>query len=255
VSFGHEIQCTLFQHAASLSAVIRGGEYKPLRILSAVESGGKRYTIPEEPSHTVFSTESCDEVRDIMRLAARSGTGMRLIEPLIENGVPIVIGCKTGTTQKEHGTACSHLERACAEEKAQERGKRERGELFDKQAVSRDCYEHGRRATPPHEQDCYTASMVAFGSIGDPHAAGPRAGETREIMTFIVVDEPRGERYYGSQVVGPAVVKVLQEALGLTLDGKPILDSEIPLQRGRGAEELELSESPVMDALERGRDR
>lgn len=255
VSFGHEIQCTLFQHAASLSAIVRGGEYKPLRVISAVESGGKRYVLPEEPSHRVFSTESCDEVRDIMRLAASSGTGMRLVQPLIEGGVPIVIGCKTGTTQKEHGTACSHLERACAEDKANERGKRERGELFNKQAVSRDCHEHGRSATPPHEQDCYTASMFAFGSIGDPYAAGPRAGETREIMTFIVVDEPRGERYYGSQIAGPAVIKVLQEALGLTMGGKAVLDGEIPLQRGRGAEELELSESPVMDALERDRDQ
>ena len=74
-------------------------------------------------------------------------------------------------------------------------------------------------------------------------------------MTFIVVDEPRGERYYGSQVAGPAVMKVLQEALGLTLDGEPLLDAGIPLQRGVGAEELELFESPVMNALERDRDR
>ena len=190
-----------------------------------------------------------------MRLAALSGTGRRLVQPLIEGGVPIVIGCKTGTTQKEHGTACSHLERACAEEKANERGKRARGEVFNEQAAGRDCHEFGRSATPPHTQDCYTASMVAFGSIGDPHAAGPRAGETREVMAFIVVDEPRGERYYGSQIAGPAVMKVLQEALGLTLNGKPILDSEIPLQRGEGAEGLELFESPVMDALERGRNR
>jgi hypothetical protein len=97
--------------------------------------------------------------------------------------------------------------------------------------------------------------MFAFGSIGDPHSAGPRAGETREVMTFIVVDEPRGERYYGSQIAGPAVIKVLQEALGLTVNGKPVLDGEIPLERGRTAEELELSESPVMDALERDRNR
>ena len=95
--------------------------------------------------------------------------------------------------------------------------------------------------------------MVAFGSIGDPNAPGPRAGETRELMTFIVVDEPRGERYYGSQIAGPAVIKVLQEALGLTMNGEPVMDGEIPLQRGVGAEELELFESPVMDALERGR--
>ena len=255
VSFGHEIQCTLYQHAASLSTIIRGGEYKPLRVISAVESGGKRYLIPEEPSHSVFSAESCNEVRDIMRLAALDGTGRRLVQPLIEGGVPIIIGCKTGTTQKEKGTACSHLERSCAQEKAQELAKRDRGELFDKQSVGRDCHEHGRRATPPHEKDCYTASMVAFGSIGDPNTPGPRAGETRELMTFIVVDEPRGERYYGSQIAGPAVIKVLQEALGLTMNGEPVLDGEIPLQRGIGAEELELFESPVMDAIERGRDQ
>ncbi|MDE0892564.1 MAG: penicillin-binding transpeptidase domain-containing protein, partial [Planctomycetota bacterium] len=255
VSFGHEIECTLFQHAASLATIVRGGEYKPLRVLTSVESGGKRYALQEKPSHTVFSGESCDEVRDIMRMAAQVGTGRRLVEPLMEDGVPLVIGCKTGTTQKEHGTTCSHLERACAEEKAIERGKRDRSESFDSSAVNRDCHEHGRSATPPHEKDCYTASMVAFGSVGDPSAVGPRAGETREVMVFIVVDEPRGERYYGSQVAGPAVIKVLQEALGLTMDGQRFLDGGIPEERGGSAADLELSDYPVLDALERGEGR
>jgi len=93
--------------------------------------------------------------------------------------------------------------------------------------------------------------MVAFGSIGDPSAVGPRAGEVREIMTFIVVDEPRGERYYGSQIAGPAVMKVLQEALGLTLDGEPFMDDALPEPHTVGDYDLNLSEDPVLDVLER----
>jgi len=221
-----------------------------LRMLTAVESGGKRYLLRKKPSHTVFSNESCDEVREIMRLAARSGTGERLVQPLMEVGVPLVIGCKTGTTQKEPGTACSHLERACAEEKAAERAKKERKQPFDKTTAGRNCHEFGRTATRPHGRDCYTASMMAFGSVGDPYAVGPRAGEVREVMVFIVVDEPRGEHYYGSQIAGPAVMKVLQEALGLTLDGEPFMDDALPESHSVGEYDLELSEDPVLDALE-----
>jgi cell division protein FtsI/penicillin-binding protein 2 len=255
VSIGHQIECTLFQHASSLATIIRGGEYKPLRVLTSVESGGKRYNLQEKPSHTVFSGESCDEVRDIMRMAAQIGTGRRLVQPLMEDGIPLVIGCKTGTTEKVERATCSHLERACAEEKAIERSKRDRSESFDSSAANRDCHEYGQSGTPPHENGCYTSSMVAFGSVGDPSAVGPRAGETREVMVFIVVDEPRGERYYGSQVAGPAVIKVLQEALGLTMDGQRFLDGSIPEERGEGAADLELSDYPVLDALERGEGR
>ena len=91
---------------------------------------------------------------------------------------------------------------------------------------------------------------MAFASIGDPSQPGPRAGETREVMAFIVVDEPRGEHYYGSQIAGPAVMKVLQEALGLTLDGEPFMNDALPGPDSAQGYELELSEDPVLDVLE-----
>lgn len=241
VSFGHEIMCTLWQHTAALSSIIRGGEWLPLHVLRGVSRGELEQRVSAGPGHEVFSSEASHEVREMMRLAARVGTGKRFYQSLDAAGTPLIFGCKTGTTQKEPGTSCAHLELSCSEENIQ----RKRDGL-----PLQNCTEHGRTGTRPHSRDCYTASMMAFGSIGDPGAPGPRAREEREIMVFIVVDEPRGKHYYGSQIAGPTTMAVLQEALGLTRNGQTYSKAipaavPVPLEVSRG-----LSEDPVLEIPE-----
>ena len=238
VSFGHELMCTLWQHSAALSSIIRGGEWRPLHVLRGVTRGELEQPVSAGMGHTVFSSEAAHEVREMMRLAAEIGTGKRFFKSLGAAGTPLVFGCKTGTTQKEPGTSCAHLELSCAEENVQ----RKRDGL-----PPVNCTEHGRTGTRPHTRDCYTASMVAFGSVGDPSAPGPRAGEEREVMVFVVVDEPRGDLYYGSQIAGPTTMAVLEEALGLTQNGQPFAEVipdpvAVPLEVSLG-----LSEDPVLE--------
>jgi hypothetical protein len=43
--------------------------------------------------------------------------------------------------------------------------------------------------------------------------------DAREIMVLLVVDEPTGKAKFGSDVAGPAAVRILAEALGRTRDG------------------------------------
>jgi len=69
-------------------------------------------------------------------------------------------------------------------------------------------------------------------------------------MVFIVVDEPRGKHYYGSQIAGPTTMAVLQEALGLTRNGQTYSKAipaavPVPLEVSRG-----LSEDPVLEIPE-----
>jgi len=152
----------------------------------------------------------------MMRLAAQIGTGERLYEELLAEEVPLVWGGKTGTTHKPPKTACAHIELACAEENVE---RRKNGQPL------LNCTKEGSVGTPPHSRDCYTASMMAFGSVGDPRGSLPLAGEEHEVMVFIVIEEPRGSKYYGSQIAGPATMAVLREALKLTRDGQPLVAS------------------------------
>jgi hypothetical protein len=62
----------------------------------------------------------------------------------------------------------------------------------------------GKRA---HKGSCYTSSMCIFGRR-------PEGG--REVMVYVVLDEPRGRFHYGSDVAGPVALGVLREALGYT---------------------------------------
>ncbi len=69
-------------------------------------------------------------------------------------------------------------------------------------------------------------------------------------MVFIVVEEPRGEHYYGSQIAGPAAMAILKEALGLTRNGQTyskVIPAavNVPLEVSRG-----LSEDPVLEIPE-----
>ena len=246
VSFGHEIMCTLWHHTAALSAIVRGGERLPLHVLRSVSRGELEQPLSAGPGHVVFSSEASEEVREMMRLAARVGTGERFFKELEATGTPLTFGCKTGTTQKEPGTSCAHLELACSEENV----KRKRDGL-----PLHNCTEHGRTGTRPHARDCFTASMMAFGSVGDPKGPMPRAGEEREVMVFVVVEEPRGEHYYGSQIAGPATMAILKEALGLTRNGQPVAEVipaavSVPDDVARG-----LSEDPVLEIPEEGEER
>jgi hypothetical protein len=67
-----------------------------------------------------------------------------------------------------------------------------------------------RAGARPHKRSCYTSSICLVGSV---------VGETRELMTLIVVEEPTGKVKFGSDVAGPTAIAVLKEALGLTHAG------------------------------------
>src|SRR5205085_10011120 len=54
VSFGHEMFVTLWQHAASLATVVRGGEYLPLRLVDRVEQEGHSWPIASAAARRVF---------------------------------------------------------------------------------------------------------------------------------------------------------------------------------------------------------
>ena len=174
----------------------------------------------------------------MMRLAARIGTGERFYEELGAKEISLVFGCKTGTTQKPEDTACAHIELACAEENVERR--RNGQPLLN-------CTKEGKTGTRPHSRDCYTSSMMVFGSVGDPRGSLPLAGERHEVMVFIVIEEPRGKQHYGSQVAGPAAIAVLLEAHHLTHDGQAVEDiistqTSVPVEVSLG-----LSEDPVRE--------
>lgn len=192
VSFGHELSATLWQHAAGLATVVRGGEYRPLSLIEAVEQNGVRQAVPVPTARRVFAPATCEEVREMMHLGAREGTGRNVYCP------DIVMGTKTGTAQKVSDELCLHVELA---------HNRAHG-----------C--HGARACrkelagqKDHRGFCYTSSMCAFGHLPD---------SPREVMVLVVVDEPRGGKKYGAEVAGPAAVAILREALGLTRGGSSV---------------------------------
>jgi hypothetical protein len=183
ISFGHEIHVTLWQHAAALATVVRGGVYRPLSLVSAVEQNGVRTAVPERAGHRVFGAEACRLVREMMFLGAREGTGKKV------NCPQILMGTKTGTAQKVTGEVCLHTELA------HNRDHGCRG--------ARACRKQLAHAPRDHTY-CYTSSMCAFGRLPD---------DEREVMVLVVVDEPRSKKKFGGDVAGPAAVGILKEAL------------------------------------------
>lgn len=191
VCFGHELQVTLWQHAAALATILRGGHFRPLRLVKAVEQYGVTKSLPLVEDHPLQARDSltpktCDQVRSMMELGARIGTGKKVWRD------DILMGTKTGTAQRVGTELCLHVELA-----------------HNKQ---HDC--HGnpdcRRAlvgAKAHKGACYTSSMCIFGRR-------PEGG--REVMVYVVVDEPRGRFHFGSDVAGPVALGVLREALGFT---------------------------------------
>lgn len=208
IGFGHEISTTLWTHAAGLAAVVRGGEWRPLRLVDSVTQEDRRVDFPPEPGRPVFSPAVCEEVRDMMRLGATEGTGREVGAALREtaaaalgldpSAVALDVGSKTGTAQKVPSEVCLHVELA-------ERARWEAEGL----PATRERMESLGRLAKPHPR-CYTSSICVFGRAPTSE---------REIMVLVVVDEPRGKERFGGKVAGPAAARVLAEALGLTRAG------------------------------------
>ncbi len=199
ISFGHELKVTLWQHAAGLAAILRGGERVPLRVLERVEQLGREHVTPRAPGERVFSERTCAQVRDMMRLGAQEGTGRVVASRELAPGLDL--GTKTGTAQKVPSELCVHVELAHNVEHHKAGT-----------SCSRACRARLKGAAKPHGV-CYTSSMCVWGS---------REGDSREVMVLVVVDEPRGEAKYGSRVAGPTAMRILREALGVTRHGESL---------------------------------
>jgi cell division protein FtsI/penicillin-binding protein 2 len=199
VSFGYETMVTLWQHAAGLAAIVRGGEWRPLRLLAAVEQDGRRYELPRAEPERVFSAETCAQVRSMMQLGATLGTGKTVIGP--ERVERFGMGSKTGTAERTLGEVCAHVELEHMQAHL-------RAGTGCPSACKRDLDQIAR----PHTGKCKTLSMAIFGR---------RPSDGREIFALVVVDEPRKKSRYGSDTAGPAAVRILEEALGLTARGVP----------------------------------
>ena len=191
VSFGYETSVTLWQHAAALAAVVRGGEWKPLRVVRAVEQHGVVHPVAGTEGRRVFRPETCATVREMMELGAREGTGRRQHDP------ELVMGTKTGTAQKVPSEPCLHVELEHNVEHGCNGACR-------KSLVGKRAHKSSR---------CYTSSMCAWGRLAD---GGP---EAREVMVLVVVEEARGGKRYGADVAGDAAASILKEALGRTRGG------------------------------------
>jgi len=207
VSFGHELSVTLWQHAAALATILRGGVPRPLRVVTAVEWEDEHHRLRLEEGPRVYSRASCRTVRSMMAEGARTGTGRHLAKRERESGTPIELLSKTGTTEKEPGAPCLHLELERNQHNASLPGGRQ-----DPGFVT---FTEMKARPRPHRRSCYTSSICLVGRV---------AGEERELMVLFVVDEPRSKLKFGSDVAGPAAMKALKEALGLTRGGEPVAE-------------------------------
>lgn len=200
VCFGHGYLTTLWQHAAGLATVIRGGEWKPLRLLDRIEQGEGSWRLPRPPGERVFSPETCATVRDMMRLGAREGTGSPVAAPEKMQGA--IVGTKTGTAQKVPTEVCLHVE--LAHQGAHAKAGTSCGKSCRAKLVGAE----------RNHRSCYTSSMVIFGA---------REDGGREVMVYVVVDDKSAGERYGSRAAGPAAAAILREALGLTSRSEPLM--------------------------------
>ncbi|HUR28731.1 MAG TPA: penicillin-binding transpeptidase domain-containing protein [Planctomycetota bacterium] len=200
VCFGHGYMTTMWQHAAGLAAVVRGGEWKPLRLIDRVEQGTAQWTLPRARGERVYSAATCETVREMMMLGAREGTGKIVASP--EKMPGAIVGTKTGTAQKVSTEVCLHVELEHQAKHAKQGTK-----------CSKSCRAALKGAKKGHG-DCYTSSMVIFGR---------RESGGRELMVYVVVDDKTAGERYGSAAAGPAATAILREALGLTANAEPLL--------------------------------
>lgn len=225
VGFGHELTVTLWQHAAALATVLRGGERRPLRLLRSIERGGEIWDHEAESGGRVLSASACDSVRAMMAVGAESGTG-RHVARREQHPEFSWIGTKTGTTERVPSELCVHVELEALAEAARN------GQRWDRDARK------ALFAIPrPHPSDaCYTSSMCAAARMAMP------GGGEREIMVLIVADDAMGEEHFGSRVTGPTALAVLRQAFGLErthvpaseVEASSVASSDAAQDRSRG---------------------
>jgi len=214
ISFGHEITTTLWQHANAIDTVLRGGIPVPLRLVRAVGQNATKTELVPVEGERIFSRETCETIRSMMRHGADIGTGRHAradLEKLALAALPateregkegsqlVEVGTKTGTAQKVSTEVCVHVEKI------------ERMRLAAAGQKMTSANYRSLKMRKKDHRNCYTSSIVIF-------AKDRRSG--RELMTYVVAEEPRGKLRFGSQVAGPAAVRVIAEALGYTVDGE-----------------------------------
>ena len=197
VAFGHEVGVTLWQHAAALATILRGGERRPLRLLRGIERGDEAWDLEPARGERVLGEAACAEVRAMMALGAEIGTGRQIAGPEA-NPEFEWLGTKTGTTEKVGTELCVHLELDALARFARE-GRR--WTAADRRALF-------QRPKPHRRRTCYTSSICAAGRVVTEE--GPR-----EVMVLVVADDARGRERFGSRVTGGTAIAILRQALGL----------------------------------------
>ena len=177
-------------------ATLFPNEPSALRLVTAVEQAGARFELPRASGERVLGRQACDEVRRMMALGAEHGTG-RAVARAERNPEFAWLGTKTGTSEKVLSEVCLHAEldhvtsvhadgapcpSAC------------RGALA------------GLRSYHRRSRPCYTSSMAAVGRL---------AGDEREVLVLVVVDDPRGKAKFGADVAGPTAIALLRRAFDL----------------------------------------
>ncbi len=244
ISMGHELSVSLWQMASALATVVRGGEQLPLRLVRAVRQGpenGIGFVAPE--GERVLGAKACDQVRVMMERGAREGTGKTVTKDHWGDFDQLL--SKTGTAQRVRTEGCLHDEHRALEEAAAEGRSLTRAERAQLRG-SRDA----------GHDNCYTSSICLVGRV-----------EGRELMTFIVVEDPfvpteSGRRklysHFGSKVAGPPAMRILRMAMGLSpeLDGAPVADlgaPSIPAVPSQGSADPGSSQVVEQPWMENGR--
>ncbi|MFT7074985.1 MAG: hypothetical protein ACJA0P_000985 [Planctomycetota bacterium] len=204
VAFGHEVGVTLWQHAAALATLLRGGVSRPLRLLRSMERDGEIYDYDLGPGKQVIDESACRKVREMMAMGANIGTGRNIAADSMQPEFEWV-GTKTGTTEKVGSELCVHLELDALAEAARK-----------ETAWTRELRAKLRSVPKPHRRTtCYTSSICAAGrAVVD--------GEVREIMVLLVAEDPVGKERFGSRVTGPTAMALLRQAFGFDRTAKPV---------------------------------
>ena len=90
IAYGHGIAVTPLQLASAVAALVNGGGYHPATLLK------QRRGLPPEGKR-VLKAETSRQMRELMRLVVRSGTGRKA------DAVGYMVGGKTGTAEKVAG--------------------------------------------------------------------------------------------------------------------------------------------------------
>ena len=198
VAFGDSMSTTMVQHVTALCALVHDGELRPLRWLDRLEDGGVVVELEPSVGPRVVSERTVADLRSMMRLGAREGTGRRLARP---DG--LVLETKTGTYEKlVKGDVSYHAmgaDLARARERAREEGEEPAWDSNDAHRRLRGQWVGAKQG--------YTSSIVVVGHLeSDP---------TRRVLAYVVAEDPRGEARFGSDVTGITAVELVAYALGV----------------------------------------